>query len=660
MDLTALLFRTPWLVAGVVVLATFRVLSLLALRPWGMELNLGHLVSFVWDVLLAAGLFGLGRVFELASVGRKALRIALRALLVALVLGAALARCADVAYCFLTGGHWSSAGFLYASPDNVGLLRDGNGPVLVGCMIGGVVLLLAALFMDARALASRVPSGTKSRRVLQAFSLVALVVPLLVGFNDIEEATARFVPESLFVHEWLAWRGILGSESSSITLKPDVMSRFVKLGLAPEKPLFAGYPLSRATLDPTPFPYPQTPNAALGRPNLVFTLVEQLNHEFIYSFSGELRGVMPELTNLSRRMTMVTDYQSTANPTIHALIASLCSLHAASHYRDINLGQGGDVLTHTPFVCLPKVLKDLGYRTVFIQGGKKEFASKADILSAHGFEEIHGRPELEARFPGQDISRWGMHDDVLVNYAQQQIKRLEKLREKDGRPFFVMMLTLDTHSPGLAPPECAMPGSLLRITADGDSRDMIRSLHCTDASLGRLGRFILDDRTRSKRTVWAVTGDHPTSAMKFVRDIHQRYGESYTGWSGRMPLLIYDPTHQLPARVPVLSSHIDLAPTLLHILGIRDAPNSMTGFSIFGRRPQLPMLIGRVGPKYVALYLPNHQTRSMTMGMLGQLCASKQPIFEKEPKAMSACDLQRWVRWQNVLWSDKRLFPAGK
>ncbi|HEX2676171.1 MAG TPA: LTA synthase family protein, partial [Polyangiales bacterium] len=445
--------------------------------------------------------------------------------------------------------------------------------------------------------------------------------------------------------------------TSSAALPSDVMKRFVHAGLMPAIPLYKGYPLTHSVIDPTPFPYPAAPNAAPGRPNLVFTLVEQLNWEFVTSFSKQLSGVMPELSALSQRMTRVTEYQSTANPTIHALVASLCSLHAASHYRDVNRGRAGDALTGTPFVCLPKILKDLGYRTVFIQGGEKTFASKEAFLHAHGFEEVHGRPELEQRFPGTDISRWGLHDDVLVAYVQEQIARLEKLRAQDGRPYFVMMLTLDTHSPGLPPPDCQLPKNLERISSDRDSRTMLRALHCTDLSLGKLGRFILDDPARSRSTLWAVTGDHPTSAMRFVRDLFSRQGKPYSGWSGRLPLMLYDPTHQLPQRVAVLSSHIDLAPTLLHMLGVKEAPSAMMGLSIFGLRREHPMLVGRVGPKYVALYRPG-RTESLTMGALRDRCTNKEPVLANDRIALSSCDLLHWVTWQDTLWSQKKLFPA--
>ncbi|MDP7169080.1 MAG: hypothetical protein QF701_15220, partial [Nitrospinota bacterium] len=66
----------------------------------------------------------------------------------------------------------------------------------------------------------------------------------------------------------------------------------------------------------------------------------------------------------------------------------------------------------------------------------------------------------------------------------------------------------------------------------------------------------------------------------------------------KIPLLLHDPIHRLPARIPTLAGSTDVTPTLLHMLGMTGGLHSLTGLSIFGRRRQLPVLIGRVGLRY--------------------------------------------------------------
>ena len=47
--------------------------------------------------------------------------------------------------------------------------------------------------------------------------------------------------------------------------------------------------------------------------------------------------------------------------------------------------------------------------------------------SQNRMEEVHGKAMLRKRFPKRHMSRWGMHDDALVEYAREQIERLEAL-----------------------------------------------------------------------------------------------------------------------------------------------------------------------------------------------------------------------------------------
>src|SRR5262249_49869289 len=150
-------------------------------------------------------------------------------------------------------------------------------------------------------------------------------------------------------------------------------------------------------------------------------------------------------------------------------------------------------------------------------------------------------------------------------------------------------------------------------------------------------------------TLWAMTGDHPSEPLPFLNALHARHRRAYGGWSGRLPLLLHDPTHALPQRVPVLSGHLDLAPTLLHVLGIVDQKHAMEGMSIFGARPQHPLLLGRMAPESAAIYRPG-RTRSVSVEQLDRLCDAGDSLLRRDAQALSACELLAWLRWQNALW----------
>jgi arylsulfatase A-like enzyme len=651
-----------WWAIGLVILWAYRVAVLWVQQRWAISMTTGDLVSFLWDIPLTAGLFSASR-FATAIGNKRPRAVRLFVVYTPLILfafGPLFARSTEFIFCALTGEHLGSDAFLYITLDNIKLLGDDEGPVVVFLFLTVGTVLTFALARDGRNVIKTAMSPLTSKRllVLACLSLVYLAVPLGTGFVDADEHPSLFVPEARFVREWLTWRGAFrASDPSVLNLSPLLKQRFVNAGLMPERPYWKGFPLSRPFVDTAPFPYPKTANANLGSPNLVIVLVEQLDREFISAFGGELHGVMPELSDIAKRSTMVTEYRSVTQPTIHALVALLCSMHDAAPFRELNKRHGRETLERTPLSCLPQILKERGYRTTYIQGGSNTFANTGNFLRQHGFTEIFGMDEIKARYPDRGDSKWGIHDDALVEFSETKMSELEASRVKDGRPFFLMIQTIDMHSPGHPPSNCPLQKKLKHYAVnDSDSRGMIRTLYCTDKALGGFSRSIIDDPTLGKTTVLAITGDHPTSPMKFIKALRYRDGHNYSGWSGPLPLIIFDPTHDLPRRVPVLSGHIDLTPTLLHILGISNLPNAMTGFSIFGSRPRIPVLVGRMAPKEVALYRPGH-TKSVKTSRLREMCQKNQPMIAGDPQALSACDLWTWVRWQDALWKYKLIVP---
>jgi hypothetical protein len=123
-----------------------------------------------------------------------------------------------------------------------------------------------------------------------------------------------------------------------------------------------------------------------------------------------------------------------------------------------------------------------------------------------------------------------------------------------------------------------------------------------------------------------------------------------------LPLFLHDPLHDLPARVPVLSGHLDLAPTLLHILGLVDEPTAMTGFSIFGTRPAFPMLYASMPGERVALHRPG-RIESVATRELPERCAARESLIAGDVEVLNACELLVWSQFEEVLWRLKRVVP---
>jgi phosphoglycerol transferase len=106
--------------------------------------------------------------------------------------------------------------------------------------------------------------------------------------------------------------------------------------------------------------------------------------------------------------------------------------------------------------CLGDILKDNGYKNVFMGGANASFASKDVFLKTHGYGEEFDLRDWENANEPEDEFRpdWGLSDGRLLEHAKTETDELHDQSEKTGQPFSLSMLTLDTHEPPHMYPYC--------------------------------------------------------------------------------------------------------------------------------------------------------------------------------------------------------------
>lgn len=94
--------------------------------------------------------------------------------------------------------------------------------------------------------------------------------------------------------------------------------------------------------------------------------------------------------------------------------------------------------------CLFDILKDNGYESLFVIGTKATFAGMDIFLQSHGNIKINDYTHYTGK-GGKllDLSdlKWGLNDSEVYALAKKELKNLEK----NQRPFFFTMMTMDTH-----------------------------------------------------------------------------------------------------------------------------------------------------------------------------------------------------------------------
>lgn len=655
-QLAAALWPTPWswaLLAGV-----------LALRLAGWHLTgVGNLEQpplrelakgLVWDAALLGAVLSWQRW---ASVGgRRGLALGLGGALA----GAVALRWLDLAHCWMVGAHWSADAFLYLDHGFAGSLGDPR--VLAGVAAAGGSALLAVRLAQRDARAARPASAPLAWATLAVAGLASLAAAWAVR-DGVRFAPHLHHPRLIPEVNWLvqAWRAAGDSDRHAPLALPsaETWANWQRLGLvAAQARRDDPFPLLRSSLHFPQLPYPRRPGAE-RQPNAVLTLMESVNGLFVHELSGRYRGLMPEVSRLATQLTRVDGMYNTSSPTIAAMVSVLCSVHPSTHPADLR--PGTSVAGRAAYTCIADLLKAQGYRAVFVQGALSEITGKEQFLRDHGFDEVHGLHQVMARFPQASSGPWGPHDDTVVAYTEGLIERLEQQRALDGRPFLVVMLTLDTHDPGMAGPDCQLPrradGALAvdDVPDSAAAQQLLASYHCSDRAMGRLGRFLLAPQRRDQ-TLWMLTADHAAFVGLTPKEIFPTPADRAD--FAPIPWLIHDPRHQLPARLPVLAGSRDVAPTLLHLLGAVDQAHSLTGHSIFADRASYPLLVGRIGER-LAFVHDGRTAVQLTTGSVRERCLAGEALDARLDGRLGACDLAAWLDWQDGLWATRRLFPQA-
>jgi len=92
------------------------------------------------------------------------------------------------------------------------------------------------------------------------------------------------------------------------------------------------------------------------------------------------------------------------------------------------------------FFTFAKLLKPLGYHTMFLYGGEARFDNMRSWFLGNGFDEIVEQKDYEN--PAY-VATWGVSDEDLVDKGNEKFSKLYK----EGKPFAALMFSSSNHSP---------------------------------------------------------------------------------------------------------------------------------------------------------------------------------------------------------------------
>lgn len=295
--------------------------------------------------------------------------------------------------------------------------------------------------------------------------------------------------------------------------------------------------------------------AASGQrpPNVVVVMMESLSAEYMGTF-GNTKGLTPNLDALAEEGVLFTRLFAAGTRTVRGLESLSAALPPLPGKSIVRWPERGDLDT------LGKVMGRNGWNPYFIYGGYGMFDNMNEYFSRSGYQ-VRDRMNFPED-PKVFTNIWGVADENLFDEVIRTMDRETAL----GAPVFAHVMTTSNHVP------FTYPDGRIDIPSPGGRPGGIKYADYA------VGHFIAEARKKPwfDNTIFLFVADHcARSAGKTSIPVYRYH----------IPAIIYAPKLVEPRRVDTLVSQIDLAPTLLNLVGLGDQ-STFVGRDALAMKPE--------------------------------------------------------------------------
>lgn len=274
----------------------------------------------------------------------------------------------------------------------------------------------------------------------------------------------------------------------------------------------------------------------LGKLNVVIITSESFGAEFSKLYGSE-RDWTPEFDTFAQQGIWFRHMYASGTRTVRGLEAVTASFPPTPTDSIVRRPGNEDVATWG------KVMQANGYRTSFLYGGYGYFDNMNYFYAHNGFE-VRDRNQIPTPVRFENI--WGVADEDLYDMA---LKYYDELAGS-GQPFFSHIMNTSNHKPFTF--RSGVPGVL---PEHGGRESGVRYADFAQ------GYFLREAKKHPwfDNTIFIVVADHGARVYGKQEIPLKTY---------EIPMLIYSPKHIAPRRIDTLMTQIDVAPTILGLLGL--------------------------------------------------------------------------------------------
>ncbi|MFM6954133.1 MAG: LTA synthase family protein [Sphingobacteriaceae bacterium] len=292
-------------------------------------------------------------------------------------------------------------------------------------------------------------------------------------------------------------------------------------------------------------------------PNIMIIQVEGLGR----AFSGKgayLGSFTPFLDSLASQSLYWENFLSAQGRTFAVLPSILGSLpFAKTGFNDL-----GDKMPKQ--LSLMRVLSKAGYRTSFIAGTDLDFDHQCEFLKRQGSNELIGAQNYSSKYHKMASTStgdsWGYPDREIYRRA------LDGTLIGQKAPFLCYLQTISMHSPYQVPNQQAyvylLEERFKQLGMSNAEKAEHRQYQNVYSTILYADEALEDFFAAAKKSSWfahtifIITGDHRLPEIPISTKIDRFH----------VPLIIYSPLLRKTAQIASISSHLDIAPSVLAFL----------------------------------------------------------------------------------------------
>lgn len=334
------------------------------------------------------------------------------------------------------------------------------------------------------------------------------------------------------------------------------------------------HPLVKEDIYTSSLPFEAVEGTEDQKLNLIVFFAEGMSARLIEPYTKHFPGISPNFKDLAEHGMRVDNFYNHTYATYRGLGGSICSIHPV-----------GRLLKETEYYCMPHILKEDGYESHFLFSQREAKTGLDEMFIKAGFDHVD---TVDTLAPALNLPKKTnrLTDRELIDGL---ILRLDTIQKAENpKPFFIGLYNFETHT-GIrlnhGEPPYKRPGH--------EQSYLLDTFHNFDRVFGVFWEYFKNSELY-KNTIVVVTTDHATYPSKDYKSLTH-----YNIWADRIPLLIYHPTLKLDKKYNAGHvSSINLAPTLLHLMGTENRPNSFLGTSIFDQRKKPARVMVGAGRGY--------------------------------------------------------------